>query len=337
MQKAYEPTVWENRPSINTPLNKRNLDKLSQGVSLIDDRVIRLNLTKFEMVDAQSCIKQIDYDEATGKFTITHVSGATTVIDTMLEKLAVNFDYDPVTQQLIITLDDDTKKYVDLSALITQFEFVNSDVIYWTVGADGKVTADIKDGSINADKMQPNYLADITVQAEQANASATAAAKSAIAAAESEAEASQSAENARVSAEQAGKSATSANASATAAKKSETAADGYAQTAQTTSKHAEDLVEDVTQKLESGAFNGPPGIQGPKGDKGEKGEQGEKGEKGDKGEKGESGITVPVNGFFTLAVDTDGNLWAYSAESGTTPEFEYDSDTGNLYIVQEVS
>lgn len=337
MQKAYEPTVWKNKPSVDTPLNETNLNKLSQGVSEIDNRVITLDLTKFDKTDAQSCIKKIEYDKATGKFKFTSVSGATAVVDTMLEKLAVNFDYDPQTQQLIITLDDDTVKYVDLSALITQFEFIDSEIIYWTVGDDGKVKADIKDGSIGAEKLQPNYLADITVQAEQANASATAAAKSAIAASASESAAAQSEENAQVSAEQADQSATSANTSATAAKKSETAADSYAQTAQTTSKHAEDLVEDVTQKLDSGHFNGPPGIQGPKGDKGEKGDQGEKGEKGDPGEKGESGITVPVNGFFTLAVDTDGNLWAYSAESGTTPEFEYDSDTGNLYIKQEVS
>ena len=337
MQKAYEFEPWENRPSINTPLNKRNLDRLGLGVSTIDDRVITMDLTKFDKTDAQSCVKKIEYDKTTGKFTITAVSGAQQVIDTMLEKLAVNFDYDPTAQQLIITLDDGSKKYVDLSALITQFEFVDSDIVYWTVGDDGKVKADIKNGSIGAEKLQPNYLADITVQAEQANASATAAAKSAIAASASESAAAQSAENARVSAEQAATSAASANTSATAAKKSETAADSYAQTAQTTSKHAEDLVEDVTQKLDSGHFNGPPGIQGPKGDKGEKGDQGEKGEKGDPGEKGESGITAPVNGFFTLAVDTDGNLWAYSAESGTTPEFEYDSDTGNLYIKQEVS
>ena len=61
-----------------------------------------------------------------------------------------------------------------------------------------------------------------------------------------------------------------------------------------------------------------------------------KGDKGDKGDTGESGITAPVSGFFTLSVDADGNLWSYS-ESGTTPNFEYDSETGSLYIVQEVS
>ena len=55
-----------------------------------------------------------------------------------------------------------------------------------------------------------------------------------------------------------------------------------------------------------------------------------------KGEQGESGITVPLNGFFTLSVDTEGNLWAHSAEDGTPLEFEYNAETGDLYIIQEV-
>ena len=47
------------------------------------------------------------------------------------------------------------------------------------------------------------------------------------------------------------------------------------------------------------------------------------------------GVIAPVNGFFTLSVDSDGNLWAHSAEGGTTPDFEYDSETGNLYFLTE--
>ena len=180
MQKAYsDPTQWENYPSTKSPLNETNLKKLSDAVSTIDERAITLDLTKFDKTDAQSCIKKIEYDKATGKFTITSVSGATAVIDTMLEKLAVNFDYDPATQRLIITMDDGTQKYADLSALITQFEFLESNTIYFTVTADGKVQADIKNGSITADKLQPNYLAEITVQAETAIQQATAAAASA--------------------------------------------------------------------------------------------------------------------------------------------------------------
>lgn len=53
------------------------------------------------------------------------------------------------------------------------------------------------------------------------------------------------------------------------------------------------------------------------------------------GSGGEGGVIAPVNGFFTMTVDSDGNLWAHSAEGGTTPDFEYDSLTGNLYFVTE--
>lgn len=62
--------------------------------------------------------------------------------------------------------------------------------------------------------------------------------------------------------------------------------------------------------------NGEPGAQGPKGDPGEK------------------AVTTQVGGFFTLAVDHDGNLWAYS-EDDIVPVFEYDPDTGELYVVTE--
>lgn len=69
-------------------------------------------------------------------------------------------------------------------------------------------------------------------------------------------------------------------------------------------------------------------MQGPKGDAGERGE---------KGERGESGITTQINGFFTLSVDADGNLYAHTADGGTAPPFEYNEETGELYYnVEEV-
>lgn len=55
-----------------------------------------------------------------------------------------------------------------------------------------------------------------------------------------------------------------------------------------------------------------------------------------KGPPGENGIIAPVNGFFTLSVDADGNLWANSADEGSPLEFEYDTETGDFYIIQEV-
>ena len=55
---------------------------------------------------------------------------------------------------------------------------------------------------------------------------------------------------------------------------------------------------------------------------------------GEKGDTGESGVVTPVSGFYTLSVDADGNLWVTS-EDGNTPNFEYDSATGNLYVIAD--
>lgn len=51
------------------------------------------------------------------------------------------------------------------------------------------------------------------------------------------------------------------------------------------------------------------------------------------GEPVTAGVVTPV--YFTLSVDEDGNLWAHYADESTTPEFEYDSETGNLYVIQK--
>lgn len=56
-----------------------------------------------------------------------------------------------------------------------------------------------------------------------------------------------------------------------------------------------------------------------------------------KGPQGNSGgVTAPINGFFTMYVDNDGNLYVLS-ETDMSGVFEYDDTTGNLYFVQEVN
>ena len=81
---------------------------------------------------------------------------------------------------------------------------------------------------------------------------------------------------------------------------------------------------------------GATGPQGPQGERGEQGVQGPTGPKGDKGDPGESGVTVPVSGFFSLAVDDDGYLNCYYADGGSPPPFVYDEDTGLLSYEVEV-
>lgn len=65
---------------------------------------------------------------------------------------------------------------------------------------------------------------------------------------------------------------------------------------------ANTLISSVNKKLENGEFNG------------------------------KDGVTAPVEGFFTMHVDDDGNLVAHSAD-GKIPNFSYDEETGSLYVV----
>lgn len=191
MNKAYSRIVWENYPSMDTPVNEANLNRMDDALNTIDDRVVEMSSTKLDKNTAYTMVKNISFNEDTGIFTITYLNGSTTTLDTKLEKLAVNFGFNPEIEKLTITLEDGTVQEVDLSALISKYEFADSDSIAFTVDSSGKVTAIVKEGSIQGKHLQPNYLADVTQQAEaaaesaeSAENSASAASASAVAAAE---------------------------------------------------------------------------------------------------------------------------------------------------------
>lgn len=76
---------------------------------------------------------------------------------------------------------------------------------------------------------------------------------------------------------------------------------------------------------------GATGPQGVKGEQGERGPQGIQGPKGEKGDRGDSGITTPLSGFFSLTVDSDGNLWSHVADGAAAPPLSYNQTTGELY------
>lgn len=186
MQKIYSRTYWENFPSEKTAIDAMRLNNAEAGIDNLDDRVVAMDASKVDLAKANELVKEILWDESKGTITVVKMNGSKAVIDTKLEKLAVNFTYDPQSQQLIITLDDGTTQNVDLSALITQYEFIDSNTIAFEISSDGKVSAIVKEGSIQEKHLRPDYLADIKVEsakavnsATNAKASETKAAKSA--------------------------------------------------------------------------------------------------------------------------------------------------------------
>lgn len=196
MQKIYSRIKWENLPSEKTAVNESNLNKMDLAVDNLDDRVVAMDASKVDLAKANELVKEILWDESKGTLTVVKMNGSKAVIDTKLEKLAVNFKYDPESQQLIITLDDGMTQNVDLSALITEYEFTDSDTIAFEIGSDGKVSAIVKEGSIGEKHLRPDYLADIKVESAKAVASAKSAG-------ESETNAAKSATDAKASADRA--------------------------------------------------------------------------------------------------------------------------------------
>lgn len=176
MQKVHDPSKnskWVDYPDIESPIIADELNRHEIELDTIDSRVVVHETTKANQVDLLTCVASITLNKTTGILTITLKNGSSTTIDTGLSKLAVNFDYDadptsPHYEQLILEMADGTYKYIDLSALITQFEFVNSATITWTIGNDGTVTANIINGSITEAMLETNFLANCRLEVSKA-------------------------------------------------------------------------------------------------------------------------------------------------------------------------
>ena len=257
MNKAHSDINWEDYPSDETPLNERNLNKMDSAIDVIDDRVITLDTTKATKAEVATLVADVTFEESTGIITITKKNGSKIAIDTQMEKIAVNFTYNSTTQQIILTLIDGTKQYIDLSALITQYEFLDSDTVAFYIDSSGKVSAIVKEGSIEEKHLEPNYLAKIKVEAAKAELSQKAAATSEAnakasenAAKASETAAKKSEDNAKASETAAAKSAKAAEASESNAKVSETSASESSATATEKASSASQSADTAAEKAD---------------------------------------------------------------------------------------
>ena len=156
---------WENDPSINTPINEVNLNKMDYALYQHDQTLANWDTTKANQSDLLLCVKTIAYDTDTGVFVFTWQNGTTQTVDLNIEKIPVSFSMD-ANGVITMTTEDGTQYTADVGALIKTYTFTDSSVIDFTVTTDQSgnktITADIVDGSITGTKLQPNYLADCT-------------------------------------------------------------------------------------------------------------------------------------------------------------------------------
>lgn len=178
MEKAFQNFTWKNEPILETPLNAANLNSINNGLDTVDDRVIVLDVSKANQSDLLQSLKTLTYDSTTGVFIFTYWNGNTLTVDLNIEKIPVSFSMSP-QGVITMTTTDGATYTANVADLIKTYTFRNSTDIRFNVVVDTQgnktIEAYIVDGSVTASKLQPNYLADITEQAEDAASSADAA------------------------------------------------------------------------------------------------------------------------------------------------------------------
>lgn len=164
MERAYPSRInWENEPSLNTPINDVNLNKIDAAVYTIDGRVVGFDTTKANQSDLLSTIKTVAYNTTTGVFTFTYWNGQTFTVDLNIEAIPVSFSMSP---QGVITMKttDGSTYTADVSSLIKTTTLQSSAQISWTATTDSSGnktwTGTIVLGSITESMLQPNFLAD---------------------------------------------------------------------------------------------------------------------------------------------------------------------------------
>ena len=69
MNKAYDKVVWVNAPSTSSPLNQTNLNKMSDALDTVDDRVVAMDTTVSGKADTTYVNTELakKVDKVTGK------------------------------------------------------------------------------------------------------------------------------------------------------------------------------------------------------------------------------------------------------------------------------
>ena len=180
MNKCHTTITWINDSA--PAINQTHLNQYDGELDTLDDRVITLDTTKAAQSDLLTALANVTYNTSTGVFTFTWKNGTSYTVDLNIEKIPVSFSMDANGVITMITADGTTYT-ADVSSILKLYTFVDSSTIGFSVTQNGNnytVTANVVDGSITSAKLQPDYLADITAQANAASGSASAANTSAL-------------------------------------------------------------------------------------------------------------------------------------------------------------
>lgn len=151
-QPYYNVVDWQNLPSQKTALSRTNLLHAENGIKEADNRIVQLDQRKAEQSTVNAMVSNVTLDPKTGVLTVSLLNGSIVTYDLDIERVVLNFD---ITDDnvLVLTLADGTRKEVDLTKLVNIFS--STTTISMQV-KDRVVKADIIDGSVTMNKLDPD-------------------------------------------------------------------------------------------------------------------------------------------------------------------------------------
>lgn len=164
-KKKYTRINWKNRPSTATALGATNLNHMDVFLNDVDNALIEMDASKLNVEIANSMIASITFDKDKGLMTVRELNGTTYTYDWNVEKIPVSFSLSE-DGILTMTTQDGTQFTANIADLIKDYVFTDSDTIAFTkefqTGDNSyHVGASVKNGSIKAEHLNPDYRADI--------------------------------------------------------------------------------------------------------------------------------------------------------------------------------
>lgn len=164
-EKKYNRINWRNSPSTATAVGATNLNRMDVFLNEVDNALITMEAAKLNIATANSMIASITFDKDKGLMTVRELNGTTYTYDWNVEKIPVSFSLSE-DGILTMTTQDGTQFTANIADLIKDYVFDDSDTIAFTKEFRAEddayhIGASVKNGSIKAEHLDPDYKADI--------------------------------------------------------------------------------------------------------------------------------------------------------------------------------
>lgn len=153
----YAVVGWLNFPDKSTPLGKKNLRHMDSGILQCAQHILALSQDKLDSAEAAKFIVDWSLNTDTWIATVTHKDGTKESYDFPIEMLPTRIDLDDDDNLVLVQQDGTTKKIS-----FERFVYTTKNTATIAMELNGtEISANVIDGSITLDKLEPTIMATL--------------------------------------------------------------------------------------------------------------------------------------------------------------------------------